>query len=65
MATRIADDPDSWGKPEDLQKRDAPEQAEQRLVMSCPLCGVPWGMHDMVACKEFQRAVVASHAPRA
>jgi hypothetical protein len=40
MRTRIADDPDSWGKPPDLQKPIASDDSK------CPSCGVQW-MHHM------------------
>lgn len=42
MRTRIADDPDSWGKPDDLARKEGPRPDDSK----CPSCGVPW-MHHM------------------
>lgn len=40
MATRIADDPDSWGKPEDVERRRFPRAAG---VLGCPACSAREG----------------------
>jgi hypothetical protein len=45
MRTRIADDPDSWGKPSDLERK--PITADDS---KCPSCGVQWTHHMADLC---------------
>jgi hypothetical protein len=55
MRTRIADDPDSWGKPPDLQKPIASDDGK------CPSCGVRWVHHmaDMCPIKPGEHSAVS------
>lgn len=43
----IADDPDSWGKPEDLEKV---KPLKVGALATCQLCGVVWMYHDSSTC---------------
>lgn len=52
MRQRIADDPDSWGKPEDLEKKK-PLPADASAMSTCTKCGVMWHYHDSSVCNSI------------
>ncbi len=43
---RIADDPGSWGVPDDIKNKTR----EPLILTECPHCHVPWMHHDQSTC---------------